>query len=93
MVSIGAWRPFERGPRNCIGQELATIEARVVMALVARRFDFMKVGTGTAILNSVNGQPEVDVHGQYKVLEKMYNVSFPTWKPRVDEFGALNHCD
>ncbi|KAK0728873.1 cytochrome P450 [Lasiosphaeria miniovina] len=23
-----AWRPFERGPRNCIGQELANIEAR-----------------------------------------------------------------
>jgi cytochrome P450 len=43
QIPISAWRPFERGPRNCIGQELAQIEARVVIALVARRFDFVKV--------------------------------------------------
>ncbi|KAF2460964.1 cytochrome P450 [Lineolata rhizophorae] len=34
-----AWRPFERGPRNCIGQELALVEARAVLALTAREFD------------------------------------------------------
>ncbi|KAJ8119615.1 hypothetical protein ONZ43_g3472 [Nemania bipapillata] len=39
-----AWRPFERGPRNCIGQEFATIEARVIIAYAARRYDFTKVG-------------------------------------------------
>ncbi|KAI9758853.1 MAG: hypothetical protein M1835_000509 [Candelina submexicana] len=39
-----AYRPFERGPRNCIGQELALLEFRVVLALTARRFDFEKVG-------------------------------------------------
>ncbi|KAH9827875.1 Cytochrome-P450, partial [Teratosphaeria destructans] len=33
------FRPFELGPRNCIGQELALIEARVVLALTARRFE------------------------------------------------------
>lgn len=42
-VPAGAWRPFERGPRNCIGQELAVLEAKVVLALVARKFDFTKV--------------------------------------------------
>lgn len=32
-----AWRPFERGPRNCIGQELALLEVKIVMVLVVRR--------------------------------------------------------
>lgn len=68
-------------------QELATIEARVVMALVARHFDFSKVGTGAAILDSATGQPELDAHGQYKVAEKMYNVSLPAPKPRTEEAG------
>ena len=34
------WRPFERGPRNCIGQDLALLEARIILALVVRRFEF-----------------------------------------------------
>ena len=34
-----AWRPFERGPRNCIGQELALTEMKVVLALTIREFD------------------------------------------------------
>ncbi|KAJ1338307.1 sterigmatocystin biosynthesis cytochrome P450 monooxygenase [Microdochium nivale] len=33
------WRPFEQGPRNCIGQELAMTELKMVFALVARQFD------------------------------------------------------
>lgn len=33
-------RPFEKGPRNCIGQELAMLEVRVVLALTLRKFDF-----------------------------------------------------
>lgn len=36
----GAWRPFEFGPRNCVGQELAMLEIRVVLALTVREFDF-----------------------------------------------------
>ena len=35
----GAWRPFEYGPRNCIGQELAMLEIKVIMAMAVRRFD------------------------------------------------------
>ncbi|KAI1635186.1 cytochrome P450 [Biscogniauxia mediterranea] len=35
----GAWRMFEAGPRNCIGQELSTLEMRLVLALTAREFD------------------------------------------------------
>lgn len=86
-IPAAAFRAFERGPRSCIGQELATIEARVVMALVARHFDFSKVGTGAAILDSTTGQPELDPHGQYEVAEKMYNVSHPVPKPGTDRAG------
>ena len=35
----GTWRPFEYGPRNCIGQELAIMEMKIIMVLTARRFD------------------------------------------------------
>ena len=34
------WRPFEKGSRNCIGQDLALLEARIILALVVRRFEF-----------------------------------------------------
>ena len=39
----GAWRPFEFGPRNCIGQELAMIETKVILALMLRQFDIRAV--------------------------------------------------
>jgi cytochrome P450 len=35
----GAWRPFELGPRNCIGQSLVLIELRVILACLVREFD------------------------------------------------------
>lgn len=41
----GAWRPFELGPRQCIGIELAMIEMKVIVALMLRSFDF-KVAYG-----------------------------------------------
>ncbi|KAL8669554.1 MAG: hypothetical protein Q9168_005862 [Polycauliona sp. 1 TL-2023] len=35
----GAWRPFEYGPRNCVGQELAFIELKIFMVLTLRDFE------------------------------------------------------
>ncbi|KAG6991150.1 hypothetical protein G7Y79_00056g090310 [Physcia stellaris] len=35
----GAWRPFEHGPRNCIGQELAMIEMKVILVMTVRQFE------------------------------------------------------
>ncbi|KAL4930616.1 cytochrome P450 [Aspergillus undulatus] len=34
-----AWRPFEQGPRNCIGQTLVYNEMRIVLVMTARLFD------------------------------------------------------
>jgi cytochrome P450 len=36
-----AWRPFEKGPRNCIGQELAMVETKVILAMTVGAFGFM----------------------------------------------------
>ncbi|RYP11202.1 hypothetical protein DL765_007855 [Monosporascus sp. GIB2] len=36
-----AFRPFEKGPRNCIGQEMAMLEGKIFLALIAREFDFV----------------------------------------------------
>jgi cytochrome P450 len=43
-IPTGAWRPFERGPRNCIGQELAWLEGKVVLCAIARGLEWEKVG-------------------------------------------------
>lgn len=53
-LPTGSFRPFERGPRNCIGQDLAIIEGKVLLAMVARGFAFEKVG-----LTGKDGEDEV----------------------------------
>jgi Cytochrome P450 len=35
----GGWRPFEFGPRNCVGQTLVTLNIRIVLVMTIRRFD------------------------------------------------------
>lgn len=75
-IPAGAWRPFERGPRNCIGQELANIEARVILACVARRYDFVKVGQGEFELDE-KGRPILDEKGFYRTKSTLFNVSLP----------------
>lgn len=35
-----AWRPFEWGPRNCMGQALVMMELKTVLAMIVREFDF-----------------------------------------------------
>ncbi|PHH63896.1 hypothetical protein CDD81_5344 [Ophiocordyceps australis] len=70
-IPASAWRGFERGPRNCIGQEFATMEARVIIAVVARCFDFEKVGLGELDLDH-GGKPVFGQDGQYKVKSEVY---------------------
>ena len=38
-VQKDSWRPFEKGPRACIGQELSMLEMKIIMALTLRDFD------------------------------------------------------
>lgn len=87
-VPCGSWRPFERGPRACIGQEFATIELRVIIAVIARRYDFIKVGLGELAMTE-GGRPILGHDGQYKVKSHVYNVglrlipSLPCWNSTV----------
>jgi cytochrome P450 len=73
-VPVSAWRAFERGPRNCIGQEVANIEARIILAMAARRYDFTKVGLGASKLSENEKKPILNQHGQYEIVEELYNV-------------------
>ena len=58
----GAWRPFSHGPRNCIGQELAMIEMKVIMVMTARRFDIqlayeeLDAAKGTKNIKTIYGE-------------------------------------
>ena len=64
----GAWRPFSHGPRNCIGQELAMIEMKVIMVLTARRFDVglayeeLDRAKGTRGIRTVYGERGYQIH-------------------------------
>ncbi|KAG8158074.1 hypothetical protein KVR01_011835 [Diaporthe batatas] len=71
-IPASAWRPFERGPRNCIGSELANLESRIIISIVARKYDFVKVGLGETDFGD-NGLPVLDENGQFKVKSQLYN--------------------
>ncbi|KAJ2990196.1 hypothetical protein NUW58_g3073 [Xylaria curta] len=79
-IPASAWRPFERGPRNCIGQEFANIEVRVIIAYAARRYDFTKVGLGE-VTRDGDGQPMKDPDGNYEFKSPLYNTRQVTSKP------------
>jgi cytochrome P450 len=65
-LPVGAYRPFERGPRNCIGQELAMLEGMVVLVSIARGFVFEKVGlTGRVVEDG--GKKEREVWSEHAV--------------------------
>lgn len=65
----GAWRPFERGPRNCIGQELAMTEGKVVLCAVARGLEWEKIG--------LTGNPGPDGDVEREVWSKWAVTSVP----------------
>ncbi|WQF82416.1 Putative cytochrome P450 [Colletotrichum destructivum] len=80
IIPSAAWRPFERGPRNCIGQELANIEARVILASVVGKYAFEKVGLGEATLDE-KGKPILNEKGQHKSSTHLYNTRQITARP------------
>ena len=53
------------------------MESRVIIAIVARKYDFVKVGLGESVLSERDGRPEVDEYGQFRAGEELYNVSIP----------------
>ena len=72
----GAWRPFEFGPRNCIGQELALLELKLVMVMTLRE---LNITASYDTHDQVKGGPKT-VNG-----ERAYQVLKGTTRP-VDGF-------
>ena len=47
-VNLFRFLAFIQGPRNCLGQYFALLEARIVLAALVQRFDFSKATPGPA---------------------------------------------
>ena len=65
----GAWRPFEFGPRNCIGQELAMLELKLVMVMTLREFDFKSSYEEWDHIRGNTGPRTVSGERAYQVLD------------------------
>lgn len=57
----GAWRGFEHGSRNCIDQELAMLEMKVVLVLVSRTYD---ICSAYDELDKKAGREQLTSHGE-----------------------------
>lgn len=77
-----AWIPFSRGSRNCIGQELALIETKVILAMIIRKFDFMAAYDELEKLKGDgSGYPNATEGIQTQFGERAYQVQLGTAKP------------
>ena len=64
----GVYRPFEFGPRNCIGQELAMLELKLVLAMTAREFEIKSVYDEWDRLHPSSGTKTVNGDRAYQIL-------------------------
>lgn len=77
-IPEGAFRPFETGARNCLGQNLAILEARVVLALCCRKFEFeLCLGEEGGKRDKAWRKGKQDVDG-----EELYQILVGSAKPR-----------
>ena len=65
----GAWRGFEFGPRNCIGQELAMLEMKLVMVMTLRNFNVRSGYEEWDRIRGKSGPRTVSGERAYQVLD------------------------
>lgn len=75
--------PFSKGTRNCIGQELAIIETKIILAMTIRSFDFVPAFHELSKLKGDGSGYESDEKGvQEQFGDVAYQVQLGTAKPR-----------
>ncbi|KAK8080920.1 afln vera monooxygenase protein [Apiospora hydei] len=65
----GAWRPFEPGPRNCIGQTLVMLELRIALVMTLREFDIVPAYAEWDAENPGQGVKMVDGERAYQAVK------------------------
>jgi hypothetical protein len=83
----GAWRPFEYGPRNCIGQTLAMLDIKITLLMTIREFDIKDAYDEWDRLNPRSGIKSVNGERAYQISQGASHPSdgFPcrvTWRSR-----------
>lgn len=64
----GAWRPFEFGPRNCIGQKLAMLEMKAIVAMTAREFNIRSAYDEWDIAHPTKKSKRVGTERAYQIV-------------------------
>lgn len=81
--SKDAWIAFSKGKRNCIGQELAIIETKVITAMTIRTFDFSAAFDEVDKLKGDGGGYSGDMSGVQTVFgDEAYQIQMGAAKPR-----------
>lgn len=72
QLAQDSYRPFEIGPRSCLGQELAVVELKVLLVLLTSAFDFEPNYQGENTLQNC-----VEGYG-----DRAYQTMYTTAKPK-----------
>lgn len=78
-----AYLPFSKGPRICIGQELALIEMKIILVMTLRRFDIRAAFEDLHMLKDDGSYWPNDESGIQEVYgDEAYQVMLGSAKPR-----------
>jgi len=64
----GAWRPFEFGPRNCIGQTLVMLDVKTTLVMTLREFDIKAAYDDWDVLHPREGLKTVWGERAYQIF-------------------------
>ena len=63
------WRPFEHGPRNCLGQTLVYLDAKTVLVMTAREFNIVDAYEEWDSLYPSKGIKHVNCERAYQISQ------------------------